>query len=112
VIEKQFIEPDVPGDPFEVSDADTMLAYIAPQAEKPLDVTVFTREGCEFCIRAKGMLTDADISYEELVLNRDYSESTIRAVSGQATVPQIFINGQHIGGSEALQQYLARREAA
>ena len=32
VIEKMFIEPDVPGDPFEVSDADTMLAYIAPNA--------------------------------------------------------------------------------
>jgi glutaredoxin-like protein len=112
VIEKQFIEPDVPGDPFEVSDADTMLAYVAPQADKPLDVTVLTREGCEFCIRAKGMLTDAGISYEELVLNRDYSESTIRAVSGEATVPQVFINGQRIGGSEALQQYLAQREAA
>ena len=112
VIEKQFIEPNVPGDPFEVSDADTMLAYVAPQADKPLDVTVFTREGCEFCIRAKGMLTDAGISYEELVLNRDYSESTIRAVSAEATVPQVFINGQRIGGSDALQQYLARREAA
>ena len=31
VIEKMFIEPEVPGDPFEVSDADRMLAYIAPQ---------------------------------------------------------------------------------
>ncbi len=112
VIEKQFIEPDVAGDPFEVSDADTMLAYLAPQAQKPLDVTVFTREGCEFCIRAKGMLTDAGIAYEELVLNRDYNEATIRAVSGEATVPQIFINGERIGGSEALQQYLARRDAA
>jgi len=112
VIEKQFIEPDVPGDPFEVSDADTMLAYVAPQASKPLDVTVFTREGCEYCVRAKGMLHDAGISYEELVLNRDYSESTIRAVSGEATVPQVFINGERIGGSDALQQFLAQRDAA
>ena len=32
VIDKMFIEPDLPGDPFEVSDADTMLGYIAPQA--------------------------------------------------------------------------------
>lgn len=107
VIEKMFIEANVPGDPFEVSDADTMLSYIAPNASKPLDVTVFTREGCEFCARAKGMLNDAGIKYEELVLNRDYSEATLRAVSTSATVPQIFINGEHVGGSDALQTYLS-----
>lgn len=106
VIEKMFIEPDVPGDPFEVSDADTMLGYIAPNAIKPLNVTVFSREGCPHCVRAKGMLRDAGIDFEELVLNRDYSEGTIRAVSGEATVPQVFINGQRIGGSEALEAYL------
>ncbi len=112
VIEKMFIEPDVPGDPFEVSDADTMLAYIAPDAPKPLDVTAFTREGCEFCARAKGMLRDAGIQYEELMLNRDFSEATLRAVSGRTTVPQVFINGTHIGGSEELERYLAVDAAA
>jgi glutaredoxin-like protein len=112
VIEKMFIEPDVPGDPFEVSDADTMLSHVAPQAAKPLDVTVFSREGCEFCVRAKGMLHDAGISFEELVLNRDYTEATIRAVSGEATVPQVFINGERIGGSEALATYLEQSRAA
>ena len=112
VIEKMFIEPDVPGDPFEVSDADTLLAYIAPQGPKPLDVTAFTREGCEFCARAKQMLGDAGIQYEELVLNRDYTEATLRAVSGRSTVPQVFINGKHIGGSEELEQYLAIDAAA
>jgi glutaredoxin-like protein len=106
VIEKMFIEDNVPGDPFEVSDADTMLAHIAPNASKPLDVTVFTREGCEYCARAKGMLNDAGISYEELVLNRDFREATLRAISKTASVPQIFINGEHIGGSDELQSYL------
>jgi len=112
VIEKMFIEPDVPGDPFEVSDADTMLTYIAPDAAKPLDVTVFTREGCPYCVRTKGMLHDAGISFEELVLNRDYTEGTLRAVSGQASVPQVFINGEHIGGSEDVERYLDRAKAA
>jgi len=106
VIVKMFIEPDVPGDPFEVSDADTMLEYIAPNAPKPMDVTVFTREGCQYCARAKGLLHDAGIQFEELVLNRDYHEVTLRAVSGRSTVPQVFINGKHIGGSEDLQAYL------
>jgi len=109
VIEKMFIEPDVPGDPFEVSDADTMLAYIAPHAARPLDVTLFSREGCPYCTRAKGLLHDAGIEFEELVLNRDFSESTIRAVSARSTVPQVFINGDHIGGSEELEAWLARQ---
>lgn len=109
VIEKMFIEADVPGDPFEVSDADTMLAYIAPQAAKPLDVTVFAREGCPFCVRAKGMLRDAGIEFDELLLNRDFSESTIRAVSGKTSVPQIFINGKYVGGSDDLQIWMENR---
>lgn len=108
VIEKMFIEPDKPGDPFEVSDADTMLAYIAPNAVKPLNVTVFSREGCAYCARAKGMLRDAGIDFEELVLNRDFSEATIRAVSGQTTVPQVFIDGERVGGSDALAEYMSR----
>lgn len=112
VIEKMFIEPNKPGDPFEVSDADTMLDYLVPNAEKPKDVTIFTRPGCEYCVRAKGLLNDAGIQYEELVLNRDYTEATIRAVSCKSTVPQIFINGNYIGGSEELQHYLSQNQAA
>ena len=112
VIEKMFIEPDLPGDPFEVSDADTMLRYIAPEASLPLDVTVFSREGCPYCVKAKAMLRDAGIEFDELVLNRDFAESTIRAVSGASTVPQVFINGSLIGGAESLTQYLGHADAA
>ncbi len=110
VIEKMFIEPDVPGDPFDVSDADTMLEYLAPNARKPLDVTLFTRDGCPFCVRAKGMLRDAGIQFEELVLNRDYGEVTLRAVANVSMVPQVFINGEHIGGSDRLEDYLTDRD--
>ena len=112
VIEKMFIEPNEPGDPFEVSDADTMLEFIAPGAGKPLDVTVFSREGCPYCVRTKGMLHDAGIRFEELVLNRDYTEATLRAVSGRSMVPQVFINGDYVGDSEALEEYLNKAEAA
>jgi glutaredoxin-like protein len=107
-----FIEPDVPGDPFEVSDADTMLDYIAPNAAKPLDVTVLTREGCPFCARAKGMLRDAGIPFDELVLNRDYEEVTLRAVAGISMVPQVFINGEHVGGADDLEHWFGRRAKA
>lgn len=109
VIEKMFIEPDQPGDPFEVSDADTMLGYIAPQAKPPLNVTVFSRPGCPFCAKAKSLLQEEGIQYDELVLNKDFHESTIRAISGEVTVPQVFINGERIGGSEQLEKYLSSR---
>ena len=112
VIEKMFIEPEQPGDPFGVSDADTMLQYIAPNAAKPKDVSIFTRKGCEFCVRAKGLLRDAGLDFEELVLNRDYTEATLRAVSGCSTVPQVFINGEYIGGSEEVEAYLGQAKAA
>jgi glutaredoxin-like protein len=112
VVEKMFVEPDLPGDPFEVSDADTMLSYIAPDAAKPKDVTIFTREGCEFCARAKGMLRDLGMDYEELVLNRDYTEASLRAVTGRSSVPQVFINGVHVGGADELEAYLAEDIAA
>ncbi|NIM27793.1 MAG: redoxin family protein [Gammaproteobacteria bacterium] len=112
VIEKMFVEPEVPGDPFEVSDADTMLAYIAPNADKPLSVTVMSRDGCPFCVRAKEALRNAGIDFEELVLNRDYTDRTLRAVAGSASVPQVFVNGEYVGDSEALEAWLSRSKAA
>ena len=112
VVTKMFIEPDLPGDPFEVSDADTMLRYLAPNASKPLDVTVFSRDGCPYCVAAKQALRNAGIAFEELVLNRDYTEQTLRAVADAATVPQVFVNGARIGGSEAVEDWLTERMAA
>jgi glutaredoxin-like protein len=110
VIAKMFIEPELPGDPFQVSDADTMFAYVAPGVPKPLDVTVFARNGCPFCAKAKQDLHDAGIAFEELVLNRDYTDETLRAVAKAASVPQVFVNGEHIGGSDALAEWLAKRQ--
>lgn len=104
---KMFIEPEKDGDPFEVSDADTMLNYVAPKAKKPLDVTVFTRLGCPFCAKAKAQLKEKGIAFDELILNKDYRNVTLRAVAGQDSVPQIFINGQHIGGSDKLEAWLS-----
>ena len=112
VIEKMFIEPDEPGDPFGASDADTMLAHVAPQAAKPHDVTVMTRKGCAYCARAKGMLNDAGIAFEELVLNQDYSERSLRAIAGATTVPQVFVNGERIGGSDDVEAWLSARAKA
>ncbi|HBA35296.1 MAG TPA: glutathione peroxidase, partial [Gammaproteobacteria bacterium] len=96
--EKMFIEPDQPGDPFEVSDADTLFEYLYGDAEKPLDVTLLTREGCPFCAKAKALLAERGIEYEALELNQDYSYRSLRALAAADSYPQVFINGEKIGG--------------
>lgn len=110
VIEKMFIEPENPGDPYGVSDADTMFEYLAPGESKPLDVAVFARKGCPHCARAKSLLREAGIEFEELELNRDYSDRTLRAVSMGITFPQVFINGENIGGADDLEKWLKDRQ--
>lgn len=109
VIEKMFVESDEPGDPFSVSDADTMLTYLDPNAGRPNDVTVFSRPGCVFCAKAKGLLRDAGMEFEELVLNRDYTDRTLRAVANATSYPQVFVDGNLVGGAEELEKWLQSR---
>ena len=112
VIEKMFIETDGPGDPYEVSDADTMLDYINPKAIRPEDVVIFTRSGCPFCSRAKGILHDAGVDYEEIKIDRDTSQRGVRAITGSDTVPQMFTNGKYVGDSKAIADYFKVEQAA
>lgn len=107
VVEKMFIEPQEAGDPYGVSDADTMLEFLAPQAAKPLDVTVFSRGGCGYCAKAKALLQEAGIDFEALELNKDYSDRTLRAVANATTLPQVFVNGEKIGGADELEAWLS-----
>ncbi|MCO4753066.1 MAG: glutathione peroxidase [Bacteriovoracaceae bacterium] len=104
VIEKMFIEEEKPGDPFSQSDADTMLKYL--DAKIPQSVTMFTRPGCPFCAKAAELLQKHNLSYEEHVLNRDFSIKTLVALSGSTMVPQVFIQGERIGGAEELEKHL------
>lgn len=106
VIDKMFIEPDVPGDPFEVSDADTMLDYINPEASKPKSVAIITKPGCPHCASAKSLLNSRGIKYEEIVLGKDATSVSVKAISGNSTVPQVFFDGENIGGSDDLHAYL------
>lgn len=105
VVEKMFIEPEKPGDPFEVSDADTMLRYLAPSVPAPLDVLLFTKPGCVYCTKAKRLLSEAGIPYAELPTN----PRILRALPGKRTTPQIFVNGSHIGGADELELWLKAR---
>ncbi len=112
VIEKMFAEPQEPGDPFQVSDADTMLDYVAPGVSAPLDVVVMSRPGCPHCSRAKIQLQQRGIDFDELELLKHYPHRALRALSGGDTFPQVFVNGQHIGGADELDSWLGERDAA
>lgn len=110
VIQKMFIEPEKPGDPFEVSDADTMLKYINPNAQLPDQVAILTREGCGYCAEAKKLLRELGYDFAEVPLPHTTRTKVLGAIAGQKTVPQVFINGKLIGGLEAFQQW-ARKAA-
>jgi len=110
VIEKQFIEPEKEGDPFEVSDADTMLAYIAPREKAPEPAVVFARTGCPHCARAKETLKANGIVFEEVTLGKGVTLSAVRAASGKGTVPQVFIGGKLIGGADEVEKHFAKAQ--
>lgn len=110
VIEKMFIEPEEPGDPFKVSDADTMLKYVAPDATLPARVTIFTKPGCPHCSRAKLALQSKGYKYEEIELGQHgLSYSSLTAVTGRGTTPQVYIDGEHVGSADELEVWLKAR---
>ncbi len=104
-IEKMFIEPQKDGDPFEVSDAETMLNHIAPNAKKPAEVTIFSKPGCPFCKEAKELLQEKGFRFEEIELSGPVSYATLRAVTGESTAPQIYMDGLHIKGLSGLKKH-------
>ncbi len=107
IIEKLFIEPEKPGDPFEVSDADTMLNYINPNADLPKRVTVFTKPGCPHCTRAKAVLNANNLKFEEIELGTNgVSYSSLSAVTGKGTTPQVYVDGEHVGSADQLEKWI------
>lgn len=111
-VEKMFIEPEVPGDPFEVSDAETMLNYINEKAGKPHRVFMISKPGCPFCEKARKMLDDHGMSYEQVETGNGVTTKALYAVSGVGTTPQIFIDGRLVGGSDDLEVYFQKLDKA
>jgi glutaredoxin 3 len=66
-------------------------------------VEIYTTPWCGYCARAKGLLEKKGVAYEEMDVMEDGPKRTeMRTRTKRSTVPQIFINGQHIGGSDEL----------
>ena len=66
-------------------------------------VEIYTTPFCGHCARAKGLLEQKGAAYDEMDVMEDSAKrAEMRERSKRSTVPQIFINGQHIGGSDEL----------
>jgi glutaredoxin 3 len=63
-------------------------------------ITVYTTTYCPFCVRAKGLLTSRGVPYEEIQLGEDDDQAwdALYARSKMQTVPQIFADGEILGG--------------
>jgi glutaredoxin len=70
---------------------------------------VYTKDDCPWCIKAKILLMDCGIQFEELKLGKDYQREELKSLLPEnlpLTVPQIFIYNKRIGGYEDLAEYL------
>jgi glutaredoxin 3 len=69
-----------------------------------MTVLIYTKTTCPFCVRAKALLTKKGAAFQEIEItdNPARRSEMIEKANGRTTVPQIFINGQHIGGCDDL----------
>ncbi len=66
-------------------------------------VRLYTTQICPYCVRAKALLKDRDIPYEEIDVSRDHEKRAwLVQATGRRTVPQIFIGEEPIGGFDEL----------
>ncbi|MEO0433663.1 MAG: glutaredoxin 3 [Cyanobacteria bacterium J06656_5] len=68
-------------------------------------VEIYTWMRCPFCIRAKQLLTNKGVDFTEYVIDGDEDARDVmvaRGSDGKRSVPQIFINDEHIGGCDAI----------
>jgi glutaredoxin 3 len=67
-------------------------------------VEIYTKFLCGFCVRAKNLLVSKGAEIEEFDITMDAEKRAemLERAHGRITVPQIFINGRHVGGSDDL----------
>lgn len=67
------------------------------------NILIYSSEHCPYCVRAKELLQRKGCTYQEVRIDLDpQAKETMMAITGRRTVPQIFINDQHIGGCDDL----------
>jgi glutaredoxin 3 len=75
-------------------------------------ITIYTKDWCPYCTAAKKLLADKGASFTEIDIGAkpDMREEMIQKAGGRTSVPQIFIDGRHIGGCDDIYALDARDE--
>jgi glutaredoxin len=72
-----------------------------------MQAIVWSKDACPFCVQAKALLELRGIEFEERNVSKDWTrEQLLEAVPTARTLPQIFLDGQHIGGFTDLRSHL------
>ncbi|MBI5162638.1 MAG: glutaredoxin 3 [Magnetospirillum sp.] len=68
------------------------------------DIEVYSTKVCPYCVKAKRLLDKKGAAYREIDVSGDTAlrEALVARSGGRQTVPQIFIDGRHIGGCDDL----------
>ena len=66
------------------------------------EIEIYSSLRCPFCHRAKKLLSDKGVSFKEIEVDAALRDEMVKRSNGARTVPQIFIDGKHIGGSDEL----------
>ncbi len=75
------------------------------------DVQVYVTTYCPYCVRAKGLLNRKKVAFTEINVDDDPTKRAwLVEATGQRTVPQIFIDGKSVGGSDDLHDLERRGE--
>lgn len=69
--------------------------------------TIWSRPDCTYCDQAKALLQSRGVEIEERCIGQGWTrEQLLEQVPDARSVPQIFIEGRHIGGFSELQRYI------
>ena len=75
--------------------------------EPTMKAIVWSKDNCTFCDQAKALLEQRNIEYEDRKIGHGYTrEDLLAAVPTARTVPQIFVNNNHVGGFTELRKYI------
>ena len=67
-------------------------------------IEMYTTMFCPYCARARGLLQKKGVAFTDIDIEAETEKRAemIRRAGGRSTVPQIFIDGEHVGGSDKL----------
>jgi glutaredoxin 3 len=67
-------------------------------------VEIYTKHLCPYCARAKALLAQRGAAFQEIdiTMGGPHRATMLERSGGRSTVPQVFIDGRHIGGSDDL----------